>query len=99
MQLINKRLLDEFAAKHTNALKAIDRWIEIMEKAQWKNHNELKNVFPSADYVGNSRYVFNIKGNDYRIVAVVMFVADLATVCFVGTHAEYDKVDCSTVLQ
>jgi len=52
-----------------------------------------------TDYIGNSRYVFNIKGNDYRLVAVVLFSIGMVTVCFIGTHAEYDKIDCLTILQ
>ena len=99
MKLINKEILDLFVKRHADAAKSVNRWIEILENATWQNHNELKELFPNADYVGNSRYVFNIKGNDYRIVAVVIFILNSATVCFVGTHAEYDKIDCSTVMQ
>jgi len=99
MRLINKEILDLFVKKHANAANPIDRWIEALESAKWQDHNELKKMFPTADYVGNSRYVFNIKGNDYRIVAIVIFVLNSATVCFVGTHAEYDKIDCLTVMQ
>lgn len=51
----------------------------------------------SADYVGNSRYVFNIKGNHYRIVTVVVFFAGSMVIRFIGTHAEYDKIDASTI--
>jgi len=99
MKLINKEILDMFVKKHADAAKPINRWIEMLENTNRQNHNELKKLFPNADYVGNSRYVFNIKGNDYRIVAIVIFVLDSATVCFVGTHAEYNKIDCLTVMQ
>jgi len=99
MKLINKEILDLFVKRHADAAKAINRWIEVLENAKWNNHNELKVLFSNADYVGDSRYVFNIKGNDYRIVAIVIFVLDSATVCFAGTHAEYDKIDCLTVMQ
>jgi len=70
-----------------------------MEQSVISSHNELKSIFPSADYIGKSRYVFNIKGNDYRLVAIIFFSVDSATICFIGTHSEYDKVDCLTVLQ
>jgi mRNA interferase HigB len=99
MEIINKELVDKFVASHASSRKTINRWIELMEDATFKTHNELKVVFPNADYVGNSRYVFNIKGNDYRLVAVILFAAELITVCFIGTHAEYSKIDCLTVLQ
>ena len=99
MEIINKALADKFVARHANSGKAINSWIEQMENATFSNHNELKSAFPTADYVGNNRYVFNIKGNGYRLVALILFAAGLITVCFIGTHAEYDKIDCLTVLQ
>ena len=54
-------------------------------------------MFPSADYVKNGRYVFNIGGNNYRVVTVVIFIGGVVNVRFVGTHAEYDKIDSSTI--
>jgi len=99
MKIINKELIDRFMIKHADSSNAITRWMELIEQAKVKNHKELKNIFSNADYIGNSRYVFNIKGNDYRLVAVILFSANVATVCFIGTHAEYDKIDSLTVLQ
>lgn len=57
----------------------------------------LEKMFQSADYVKNGRYVFNIGGNNYRIVAVVIFIGEVMNIRFVGTHAEYDKIDSSTI--
>lgn len=71
--------------------------VEVVRAAQWKNHADLKNQFPSADYVKNGRYVFNIGGNNYRVVAVVIFIGGVMNIRFVGTHAEYDKIDSSTI--
>ena len=96
--IIRKReLLDSFAAKHSDAQKALQRWVTLVEEAEWQSHADLKLTFPSADYVGNGRYVFNIRGNNYRLITVVVFVAGLLTVRFVGTHAEYDKINSSTI--
>ena len=86
-------------AKHADSSNAIMRWIELIEQTKIASHNELKSIFSNADYIGNSRYAFNIKGNDYRLVAVILFSASMITVCFIGTHAEYDKIDCLTILQ
>ena len=99
MILLNKELLERFVKKNAFSSIAINRWIEQMEQSVILNHNELKSIFPSADYIGKSRYVFNIKGNDYRLVAVIFFAVGSAMICFVGTHSEYDKIDCLTVLQ
>ena len=54
-------------------------------------------IFASADYVKNGRYVFNIGGNNFRVVAVVIFIGGMMNIRFVGTHAEYDKIDCATI--
>ena len=62
-----------------------------------ENLAELKSVYPRTDYVGNDRYVFNIKGNKYRIVALILFQVQTVYIRFVGTHEEYDKIDCSTI--
>ena len=86
-------------AKHADSSNAIIRWMKQIEQSKITSHNELKSFFSNADYAGNSRYVFNIKGNDYRLVAVVLFSAGMLTVCFIGTHTEYDKIDCLTILQ
>ena len=97
MKILNRKLLDKFVNKHADAESALQHWINIVEEAGWKSHNELKSDFPSADYVGNNRYVFNIRGNNYRMVVVVVYINDSLTIRFLGTHKEYDKIDCSTI--
>jgi mRNA interferase HigB len=99
MKLLNKELLEKFVRKNASSSNAVNKWIEQMEKAVFSNPNELKSSFPNVDYVGKSRYVFNIKGNDYRLVAIVFFAVGSLTICFIGTHAEYDKIDCLTIFQ
>ncbi|MDR1343562.1 MAG: type II toxin-antitoxin system HigB family toxin [Prevotellaceae bacterium] len=99
MKIVNKELIEKFAAKHADAAGALNRWIAQIERSAFSKHSELKAAFPSVDYIGKGRYVFNIKGNDYRLVAVVVFVSGLLTVCFIGAHAEYSRVDCLTVIQ
>jgi len=97
MEITQRFKLAEFAIKHSNALNPLNNWIERVERAKWSNHNELKADFPSADYVSNNRYVFNIKGNNYRIIVVVVFFAGELNVRFAGTHAEYDKIDAKKI--
>ena len=57
----------------------------------------MKEDFPSVDYVGNQHYVFNIRGNRYRLVVVVKFLMGYIFVRFVGTHQEYDRIDSSNI--
>lgn len=58
---------------------------------------DIKIDFPSVDYVGNLHYVFNIKGNKYRVVVVVNFRMGYVFIRFTGTHAEYDRINCATI--
>ncbi len=97
MIIANKELLDDFVQIHAQAAKPLNKWIEAVLAAQWRNHTELKSMFPSADYVKNGRYVFNIGGNNYRVVAVVIFIGGVMNIRFVGTHSEYDKIDCAII--
>lgn len=92
MYITNATLIDKFCKKHSDAKSALAKWVEFVETAEWKNHSDLKNDFLSADYVGNNRYVFNIKGNNYRLVVMVVFFAGTADIRFVGTHKEYDNI-------
>jgi mRNA interferase HigB len=97
MEILNKISIEHAMVKHAIARNALQQWADTVEQAQWENHNDLKNTFPAADYVGNAHYVFNIKGNGYRIVAVVIFVAGVVAIRFVGPHSEYNKIDCRTI--
>lgn len=74
---------------------ALERWYHLTEAAEWKGLSDIRKDFPATDYVGNQHFVFNIRGNKYRLVVVVKFVMGYVFVRFVGTHEEYDgiKVD------
>ncbi len=97
MRIRNRTLLDKFVKKHADSFKAIQRFIDIVEEAEWQNLNDIKNDFNSVDYVTNERYVFDIRGNKYRIIAVIIFVGGVFSIRFVGTHAEYDKIDAKQI--
>jgi len=97
MQIFEKIKIEQFISKHAITKNALENWIKIVESCEWKNHADVKQTFPTADYVGNAKYVFNIKGNEYRIVAVVVFIAGTLTIRYIGTHEEYNKIDCKTI--
>jgi mRNA interferase HigB len=99
MVLISKTILNEFAEDHPEATEPLNIWYNLVKEADWKSFADVKNTFNSVDYVGDNRYVFNIKGNYYRIVALVFFSVRTVYVKFIGTHAEYDKIDVKTVSQ
>jgi mRNA interferase HigB len=94
----HKKLKDFYETKgREDSRIALERWYDITGQAEWKNFQDIKIDFLSVDYVGNQRYVFNIKGNNYRLVVVVKFTMGYVFIRFVGTHQEYDKRDCSTI--
>jgi len=76
----------------------LDNWYEISKQNDWKNFNEMKKSFNSVDSVGNDRYVFNIKGNHYRLIALILFKVRTVFILFIGTHKEYDLIDASTII-
>lgn len=99
MRIVSHRKLKEFyeTKGREDSRVPLERWYNIAEKAEWRNLSEIKVDFPATDYVGNQHYVFNIKGNSYRLVVVVKFTIGYIFIRFVGTHKEYDKIDCSTI--
>ena len=99
MRVITKQRLIEYYTKHPEAKDALEVWYDTAIHTNWKNFNELRSKFAnSVDYVGNNRYVFNIKGNNFRLIVIILFTPSLIYIRFVGTHAEYDKIkDASQV--
>jgi mRNA interferase HigB len=97
MHVISRLTLIKFWEKHPDAETPLRIWFKKVESARWKNVNELKSEFPTADYVGNDRIVFEIKGNKYRIIVLVFFTGQKMFIRFVGTHAEYDKIDAKKI--
>ncbi|MGB9369515.1 MAG: type II toxin-antitoxin system HigB family toxin [Xanthobacteraceae bacterium] len=73
-----------------------EAWLEIVGRAEWRNPEDIKASYPKASILKAGRVVFNIKGNDYRLVARVQYQAGVLAIRFFGTHAEYDEIDAET---
>lgn len=97
MRIIALPPLAAFYTKHADAEAAIKAWMAHVRNAEWQSPNDVKADFASASILGNNRIVFNIKGNDYRLIVAVSYVAQIVLIKFVGTHAEYDRVNALTV--
>ena len=82
----------EFSEKHADAEIPLNFWYHTVTSKEWNTINDLKSDFNTVDYVGNHRFVFNIKGNTYRLVAIISFNAKKVYIRFIGTHQEYDKI-------
>jgi mRNA interferase HigB len=74
-----------------------DAWLDIVARAEWRNPEDVKASYPKASILKAGRVVFNIKGNDYRLIARLQYDAGILAIRFFGTHTEYDKVDAETV--
>ncbi|HXO68567.1 MAG TPA: type II toxin-antitoxin system HigB family toxin [Bradyrhizobium sp.] len=98
MQVIARRTLKEFWARHPHAEGPIRSWFAIAAKAQWTNPAEIKRQFGgTVDFVGDNRVIFDLGGNKYRLIVHVSFAFGRVLVKFIGTHAEYDRIDPETV--
>lgn len=97
MRIFTEKPLKDYADFHSEAKTAIQEWVKKVKQSRWQCFNDIKQTFNSVDYVGNQHYVFNIKGNDFRLVVVIQFKPQFVYIRFIGTHREYDRIDCSTI--
>ena len=99
MHVISHRKLKEFyeSPGMEDSKVALEKWYVIALKSEWRNLAEIRNDFAATDVVGNQHYVFNIRGNKYRLVVVIKFTIKRIFIRFVGTHAQYDKIDVSKI--
>ncbi len=92
MWIISRKRLLRFSHSHTGASVPLAQWYRVAKVATWQNLSEVRQVYPSADSVGNFT-VFNIKGNDYRLVVDIVYSTQRIYIKYVLTHAEYNKDD------
>ena len=97
MRIFTEQTLKEYIERNPDSKTALQEWTAIVKRSKWRCFADIKATFNSADNVGNQRYVFNIKGNHYRLVAVIKFTIGFVYIRFIGTHDEYDKINCSTI--
>lgn len=97
MRVIAKRTLRDFWEKHSDCEQQLKSWYNEAEQAEWKSPNDIKKDYPSASILEDNRMVFNIKGNNYRLIVRINYKYGIVWIRFVGTHAEYDKVDATKI--
>ncbi|KAA3652512.1 MAG: type II toxin-antitoxin system HigB family toxin [Bacteroidetes bacterium] len=99
MRIIAFRTLREFFEKpeFSDSEVSLRAWYHDAIIADWKNSNELKRQYKNASIVGEGRVVFNIKGNDYRLVVAIDYEFQVIFIRFIGTHKQYDKIDAKTI--
>jgi mRNA interferase HigB len=103
MRIIARRTLREFVEgrrgyKDQTALKAaLDAWFDEVRKARWSGTAEVRRSYATASILSADRIVFNIKGNDYRLIVAIDFEKGIVWIKWIGTHKDYDKIDVNEV--
>ena len=97
MRIISRRRLVEFWEIHPDAEQPLRAWYTEAKKASWNSPAEIKEIYRSVSILSNNRVVFNIKGNTYRLIVVVEYSQGKMFIRFVGTHAEYDRIDATSI--
>ncbi|EFC4873246.1 type II toxin-antitoxin system HigB family toxin [Escherichia coli] len=97
MKIISVKTLRDFWAENPDAEQPLKAWVDEVTKADWKTPAEIKEQYRSASILKNRREVFNIKGNNYRLIVAIAYQRGWMFVKFIGTHKQYDAIDAETV--
>lgn len=98
MRVIKRKVLKDFYELHPQARHPLEHWLQLVKFGQWENTADVKGDFGSTvDFLANNRAVFDIKGNDYRLIAELNYKRKIVFIRFLGTHKEYEKVDATRV--
>ncbi|HCM6105757.1 TPA: type II toxin-antitoxin system HigB family toxin [Klebsiella pneumoniae] len=97
MKIFSVKTLRDFWAENPDAEQPLKAWVDEATKADWKTPAEIKDQYRSASILKNKRVVFNIKGNDYRLIVAVAYLRGWVFVKFIGSHKEYDEINAETI--
>jgi len=101
VRIISEKVIVDFIKKHADSRAPLEKWVETIKSLKLENLNQLKDFFGTADILPNNRVVFNIGGNNYRLIAGIHLAKpgkqDIVFILWIGTHAEYDKTDALTI--
>lgn len=97
MRIISKKYLVQFWELHRESEQSLKAWYDEAVKANWLSPQEIKEQYRSASFIANNRVVFNIKGNDYRLIVAIAYRFGALYIKFIGSHAEYDRINAKTI--
>jgi mRNA interferase HigB len=97
MQVISRKKLLAFSTLHPDTKEALDAWFAEAKRAKWKSPSDIQAQYRSASSPRDNRMVFNIKGNHYRLIVRINYDSGAVFVRFIGTHAEYDRIDANEI--
>lgn len=96
-RIIAKKTLRDFWETHADAEQYLKTWYQTAKNSKWNSPNEIKQTFINVSILKDCRVVFNIKGNSYRLIVKFNYERQWALIRFIGTHAEYDKINADTI--
>ena len=96
-RILAKSTLKEYWEAHPDTEQYLKTWYDTAMNADWKTPADVKQTYANASILKNSRIVFNVKGNSYRLIAKFNFEKQWIFIRFIGTHSEYDKIDAETI--
>jgi len=97
MRIIAKKTLVEYYRKHNTAKANLEAWYAEVVEQDWNMPADVIKFYATADVITGKRFVFNIKGNDYRLIADIEFKLKIVFIVWIGTHANYDKIKVAEV--
>ncbi len=97
MRIISKKILRDFWDKHPACEQQLKSWYQETGNSIWSDNSQVKLEYPSASFLKGNRIVFNIKGNHYRLIIKINYDYQMIWIRFIGTHAEYDKIDAKNI--
>lgn len=97
MRILSKRTLREFWEQHPAAADSLDGWYRTVQRAHWTTPADVRSRYPDASILSNNRVIFNIRGNRYRLVVRIDYDDGMVFIRFVGTHAQYDRINALEV--
>ncbi|MEN8226870.1 MAG: type II toxin-antitoxin system HigB family toxin [Bacteroidota bacterium] len=97
MRIISKKIIREFWEKYPDSEQPLKTWHREVSRVIWHNPNQVKMDFAKASIIGNSRVVFNICGNKYRLIVEIEYKKSWIFIRFIGTHSNYDKIDATKI--
>jgi mRNA interferase HigB len=97
MRIISTKILSDYWISHPETQQPLKAWCLEVKHSQWKTSNDVIIHYPKTDPIGDNRVVFNIKGNKYRLIVKIHYNTGIVYVRFIGTHAEYDRIDAEKI--